>query len=243
MKEMDEMHLHQSEIQPYDHLDQQVKLESNQKVEHYLNQIGAPAALAHDEAGILEAREELRSHIESLIEANIELGDTHELAVAHALEQFGRSRTIRREFERNNPASMKRSLLTAIGFNAAACVIAVTIIPLGIQYVGDRGWQAASEVTDLGLYALPAAAGLLTGLFAKRRPILATLYSLLALMLPMATLDAIQSRGIGDSMWQIGVISQFVIFLMCWIPFGCAGAGVGSLMRWVMQRTGRRAIA
>src|SRR5580658_1397428 len=118
---------------------------TNPRVEAYLDSVSPVIASGLDEAHNREARAEMRTHIESLVEAYVELGDSHEQAVEHALEQFGKSHTIRREWGRAYPVqgSVKRSVLTALIFNAMACVTAGTVIPIGIRFANDLGWRAA----------------------------------------------------------------------------------------------------
>ena len=145
---------------------------SDLRVDEYLNQLCAAVASSLDEAHNLEARNEMRIHIESLIEANIELGDSPELAVAHAIEQFGRSRIIKREWARTlseeQQGSIRRSVGFALMFNSLAVAVGMSIVPIGVRVADDLGLRSEDSIKELGIYALPAAAGLFTGMYARR---------------------------------------------------------------------------
>ena len=93
---------HQQETQTHCHLNQPSIASADKSVEEYLNQLWAPAASAQDAAVQLQSHAEMRTHIESLIEANMELGDSEEQAVEHALKQFGNTYTLQREWKRIN---------------------------------------------------------------------------------------------------------------------------------------------
>lgn len=221
---------------------------SDPRIEAYLNQISAPEHVFVDETAAARTRLEMQTHLECLIDANMELGDTRDAAIEHALQQFGKIGSIKRDWRHclksQEQPSTKQALRVALGFNAISCVAMMTVIPLAQQCTQNLGWRAAGAVADIGLYALPAAAGLLTGLFASRRPMLSTLFSLLILMFPMMVIDGLQSRGLGDSTWVLGPISQLAIFLLCWIPVGCTVAGVtGICGRCIRSRTKRPVLA
>src|SRR5581483_9805862 len=70
------------------------------EIETYLDRISPPAEGALTETERQERRAEMKTHLESLIAAYVELGDTQEQAVARALQQFGASRSVQREWKR-----------------------------------------------------------------------------------------------------------------------------------------------
>ena len=155
---------HQQETDTDSNLSLPVRSEgmSDPRVEAYLDRLSAPVASAiNNNTHNHEARIEMRVHIESLIEANMELGDSLEQATEHALVQFGKSQTIQREWRRACPAagSMKRSVMTALAFNAMACVTAGTVIPIGIRFADGLGWRAAGTIADLNDLPIKSANG------------------------------------------------------------------------------------
>lgn len=236
---------HQQDLLADSHLNLQGKSEhhSYPRVESYLDSLCSPVASAFGEGHDSEARSEMRTHIESLIEANIELGDSREEAIEHALVQFGKVHTVKRAWKssmlQEQRGSLRQSIWFALMFNLIAVAAAMTIVPIGVRFADDVGWRAASSIRELGIYALPAAAGLFTGMYAKRGPVLATLFALMIMLPPMISIDAWQTGSWTHSGAMIGRLNQLAIFLMSWLPFGCAGAGVGSLIRWMLQRRER----
>jgi hypothetical protein len=203
-------------------------------VESYLGSLFVPTT---------SAREEMRVHIESLIEANIELGDSMDLAIEHALEQFGSSSTVQREWRRTCPPpdSMKRSVLTALRLNAAGSLAAGVALPLSFRIGNEIGWHGLRIIGPISLLVAPFAAGLITSIIVRHRPILSTLCASL-LLLPMSTLDSILSRTIGDSVMRIPP-DRWGFVLLVGTALACTGAGIGSLARWLKHGPRRIVIA
>jgi hypothetical protein len=186
----------------------------------------------------------MRSHIESLVEANVELGDSRELAVEGALTQFGNMNTIRREWKRASSMAppMKADLTTALGLNAAASFTAVIFTSLTLREGNYLcGPATHNDWSVLSFYVLPILAGISTGLFAKRRPMLVTLYSLLLLFLPMTLLTSQMAQVvIHPYPVNMGVLVRANLL---WIPLGCASAGIISLIRWLKNGPRRFVVA
>ncbi|HLK55702.1 MAG TPA: permease prefix domain 1-containing protein [Chthonomonadaceae bacterium] len=208
------------------------------QIEAYLDRIAPSTGGTLTAEAQQERRAEMRAHLEALIAAYIELGDTPEHAVAKTLQQFGSPRAVQREWQHTLCSPESRSVRPALGIalrlNALVCLISLILIPKGIELAANLGSNAAGVLTDINLYVLPAVAGLLAGFLARSRPMLGTLYALLILLLPMMALDAWRSHDMGSGMWIISAVSQLAIFSMCWIPVACANAGLaGLLKRWI----------
>ena len=64
------------------------------KIDSYLTRTCASLFLALPEEEALEQRREMKSHLECLIAAYVELGSSESLAVTQALEQFGKEQSV-----------------------------------------------------------------------------------------------------------------------------------------------------
>jgi hypothetical protein len=250
VKDMEKMLQHNQEPHAHASLDVPVTRESplDQRIEVYLDSLCTPLESELEKPNSRQARTEMRIHIESLFEANIELGDSREQAIEHALKQFGNTHTIQREWKRTSSTApnFKTALFTALRLNAAASFAVGVARPVSLRYgsVSVIGWQLMANLVPLVLYVLPVTTGLTIGLFAKRRPMFAVLCSLLLLLLPMTVLNANLSQLIVPYIYPNGATREWAtVFLVFWIPFGCAGAGVGSLIRRLMQRRKQPVIA
>lgn len=74
---------------------------------------------------------EIRLHMESLVEANKELGSTEEEAVTHTLAQFGRARTVGKDLNRVHQSADKsplRTLAGAVAFNYFSGMLASLLV-------------------------------------------------------------------------------------------------------------------
>lgn len=69
------------------------------RIEDYLDHVCAPLVAQVPFATRREWRGEMQTHLESLTWAHIELGDASDVAVEHALTQFGTSQTVSRQWE------------------------------------------------------------------------------------------------------------------------------------------------
>ena len=138
---------------------------------------------------------------------------------------------------------MKASLVTALGLNAAGSLAAAITIPLSLRYGNEYGSQLARIFCPLAVYVLPLVIGLVTGILANRRPMLAMLYSLLLLLLPMSVLDAYLSQFLVNHAFRIGATGEWAMLHLLWIPLGCAGAGIVSVVRWLKYGPRRIVIA
>jgi hypothetical protein len=200
-----------------------------------------------DEPGVCETRQEMRDHIESLIQANTELGDSPEQAILHALEQFGKVPTVQHAWNKTlsptKSGSFRKSVGMALAINSLAAFAGVSFLPEAVRYAENLGFSSAGTIRDLGMLALPAAAGLVTGLTVKRRPWLATPFAILIMVVPMLPVDMWQTHAFGDTSMMISRLNQLAIFLSHWIPFGCAGAGIGNLLRWMLPRSSKHVLA
>ncbi len=213
---------------------------TDQRIESFLDRLQIDTLHSNDGTISTEAtREEMRSHLLMLIEAYIELGETEEQAISSALRQFGKESVIKRAHLRSSqPGDIqleKRTWrLTLLGF-AAAYIMTLTIIPMGIRVANDTGSDKLVMISNLGLFGLPVIVGLLTGMFSDRRSVRNSMKAAGLMMAPNILLDALRSQTLGPTMWQIGLATGTVVFVF-WTLASMLGAAVGAGTRRLVKR-------
>lgn len=102
-----------------------------QAIEKYLDEIEIPLRDSLAPAAKERVRAELRNHLEEMVLAYQELGDSPEIALRNALAQFGKSREIASEFQaqvsEKRPLTL-RSLLSSIPRTVG--VVWLSLLPL-----------------------------------------------------------------------------------------------------------------
>ena len=142
-----------------------------QTVEQHLQAL--PAEERHNEIS------EIRLHMESLLEANRELGSTEEEAVTQTLAQFGPAQTIGKELTRVHPSERKpqlRALADTVAFNYFGGMLAsmvtsrLFLLPLTPSGTPTYLWLVRGMLTTLCV-------GWLTGAVLPRYAVRGTLYA------------------------------------------------------------------
>ena len=134
-------------------------------IETYLDTISPPVEAALTAEAQRERRAEMKTHIESLIAAYIELGDTPEQAFEKACRQFGDSRSVQTEWKRTTKANLRQSLGTA-------CALTGVSLPLLLLMLSNPVFTDLPAVPFflcLSSWAVPAGFG--TGFLARHRPV------------------------------------------------------------------------
>jgi len=203
------------------------------RLEQYLQTVeqnlhALPAEERHNELN------EIRLHMEALVEANRELGSTEEEAVSQALAQFGRAQTVGKELIHAHQWGGQpqwRSLVGATTFNYFGGFVA-TQITSGLCLLTAHAplmpviWIGDSLLTTLSV-------GWLTGAVAPRHAVKGTLYShllravttpfIFALFLPATIRSATLSSM---SYWAMLVASTAIS-----TPLAMFGAKLGAQWR------------
>ena len=123
--------------------------------------------------------DEIRLHMESLVQANIELGSTEEEAVKQTLAQFGRAQTIGQDLNRAHARGDRPSFRTLVGviaFNYFVGVLASMTMSGLILHVNSPS-SAPSAWWILRGMSTTLFVGWLTGAVMPRHAVRGTLYA------------------------------------------------------------------
>lgn len=225
---------------------------SSTQIETYLDRISPSVEETLTEEARQERRAEMKTHLGSLIAAYIELGDTPEQALAKALQQFGDSRSVQKEWKRANTSDLRQSLGIVCALYGITFVLYVLMINSNTFNHG-----LAFGLLFLGLLTVPAGFG--TGFLARRHPIRSafkaqTFFHISALCLNVywmlwpkaATL--LQDRGIRPSfasLWGVFFEGQYLLLpalgiLLCTAVFGVlAGSFASGFGGWLRKQNQR----
>lgn len=179
---------------------------------------------------------EIRMHLDSLVQANTELGDTEEEAVTETLAQFGRAQTLGKDLTLVHQSAGKptfQDLAAAAAFNyvggsvAMLAVSRLVILPLAYDGVPTFFWMVRSLLTMFCIDWLTGAVmprGAVKGAFYAR--LLGAVLSLVfTLGLQPTTMPMVSVWSIGGSL----AISSL-------IQIGLAVVGAKSGAQWRVRR-------
>ncbi|HLK55703.1 MAG TPA: hypothetical protein VKU00_04025 [Chthonomonadaceae bacterium] len=223
------------------------------QIEDYLDQVCAPLVKYVPYAERKERRREMEMHLEALTQAFLELGSDPLEAVTLALKQFGPPQKVARrwlhEWERAALRVATRSARPAMKwalprFLGLSLFLAVTlqaleawglhlspILPSAYGYVNPL-----INVQFTLILGLPLLLGLYTGLRARSRPVLGTLYAQLwtVPLFPLVADLIAPWFGFGSHLLgsQPSALLMEMVIIFSWIaPCGCLGALCGQWMR------------
>lgn len=212
----------------------------HQRLEQYLNELAVrlnslPAYQRDEELA------EVRAHLEAMIAANQELGDTEEEAVHAALRQFDASRKLGQGLARTWRRGQRRTwreTLSGAAICAAGCYWGISSVITLVFYpmVATTPSEAArSKVLNLAFYVLlPILPGLVTGLATPKRAVIGTALALSVFSAyfwfrgQRAIAEAIASRNYAE--WEV---SPFLVYPLL-VTLGAAAAWAGT--RWTQRR-------
>ena len=210
---------------------------SEAHVEDYLDHFCVPLVgkVSYEER--VKMREELRSQIESVIAAHVELGSTREQAIALTLQQFSHVPAVAPAPVIVQPAIVssvfvpqqapistrpKGVFLGFTVFGLAAFLQVLTLLSL------ERGGSIAALFALAMMASYPLVAGLTLGYKRPDRPLRTLVRSLSWLALPTLAVNCIVMTGHapGEAAWG------FTAALLCGnLLFGGIGAKLGTWMR------------
>jgi hypothetical protein len=198
------------------------------RIADYLDHVFAPLAKIIPFEKRRELRAEMREHLEALIAAYQELGDTSEGAVENALAQFGSAQSVsrrwREEWERTDPAaSTQAATRLAVRWFGAATLLTAIFLLLSGAYINYSFGLSLFLLLGVGL---PTAAGAAVGFTAPSRPAQGTFRALSLLFLPFMMVYQIWAHcQTFDRPVYAGAF--FAIFqFVGWTITGCATAGI-----------------
>lgn len=163
-----------------------------------------------------EIREELRSHLISLVNDYGWMGHASEEAVTRALRQFGEPATLARALVKAEPPTgFWSSLRYGLCWFAGAAALFGGIVALSSL------WHGPLSPMVIAFFVLPAVAGWKTGAAAPERAGLRAFYALTILAFTGFALGVLVmnvSRSFGMSMFSLLLIAPL------WMPVGCLAA-------------------
>ncbi|MCW3096718.1 MAG: hypothetical protein JWL77_2336 [Chthonomonadaceae bacterium] len=231
------------------------------RIDAYLNQTCAPLFLSLSQEEAMQQRAEMRSHLESLVEAHVELGFSEAEAVTLALEQFGKEQNVvrawKQECEETRVEAGRGTFWSAIrpvvGYSALNWAVFVMLAELysflinGYSGVDGRPanlLMAAGILVFFGQYTLfPAFLGYLVGRRTRGKVLVASLLAL-PFIVQMCGLLAFETY------WALGLflpphgVQSDVSPLLYLVPngfyFGFGALGAAAAL-WKRRRTLRLA--
>jgi len=229
------------------------------RIEAYLDSVCAGRVPCETET----LRAEVRGHLQDLVEAYEELGDSHEAAVDHAIAQFGEARNIRRSWRRLPSKSARHGFRTSLAVYAAS-LLWTWLATLSARI--DFGSALGSTVLFAWFPFLP---GLAAGVLCRKRPARSSFAAQSALLAPWLALsfwifvwpkyvDVLRDRGlpatllngVGELLDPHSIIplrataTFFAGTGVLWVLAGTASAVVGGWVARLLQeaRTDRRRV-
>lgn len=200
-------------------------------IEDYLDHVCAPLVGHVPYARRQTLRSELAEHLDALIEAREELGETHEDAVQQALRQFGDPATLGRQWLREwEGAQGPSETMWEAGRLGMRYFAPAGLIGLAVMSLLQNG-PGRFSLPLVGVI-IPAGAAFVTGFRSRRWAMVAAgagvgsvtlLSALLALSFPQET---------GESTFAALAIVGFFL----WMPVSCVLSELGALARRRLSR-------
>jgi len=207
----------------------QVEVSGQAQLEDYLDHVLAPLVGTVPYNRRKELRAELTAHLEALVEARTELGETREQAITAALRQFGNPAVIGGEWLgewRPKSGFPLRTTRLAMAYFLPASLLALFVINV-LSPVQTP--PAAFFV----LTVIPTVTGFLVGLLARNRPAAGTLFGVLGLALITGLLGLIEVFVLGRLEQPVPMpLSGIAAIQLCiWAPLGSIAAIAGGVIR------------
>lgn len=225
-------------------------IETDERIEDYLDQVcGRLLTLSFPERK--QIRQELHQHIEAMIEARCELGESRREAAIASLEQFGTPENVSRSFvEAYLSSGQNRGLIPWLSIGKAfrsfgtAGVLTTLLFIAWVSYLPNGDVPAATRVIvqqaiqPIWIFLVPALLGWRLGADEKTtRPMFASFLALAALSILSLPLTYALFAG---GAWTNQVIGGASFVFVAWIPNAILCAGLSSqFTRW--QRSLRNA--
>jgi hypothetical protein len=219
--------------------------QSDPHIEDYLDHFCVPLVGRVPYAARATLRSQLRTHLEALVDARLELGWGRDEAVRHALTKFGDPRVLGRKWLREwrctalaaPVPSARPATLVAVRCFGAATIVAIALMMLAM------GRPISPLLGDLlGLIlaiVIPLLAGILTGWVAPTRQALGSFYALSLVVVPTTLGSACLWHSTRcDDVPFSGVILG-IMQVLFWLPIGCASAALGGWLRTLRERAPR----
>jgi hypothetical protein len=207
--------------------------QSDPHIEDYLDHFCVPLVGRVPYAARATLRSQLRTHLEALVDARLELGWGRDGAVRHALTKFGDPRVLGRKWLREwrcatpaapVPSARPATRVAIRSFGAATgAAIALMMLAMGCPIPPLLG----SLLGFVLAFVTPLLAGLTTGWLAPARQALGSFYALSLVVAPITLGSGCLWQGTRyEDVPLIGIIQ--VLF---WLPIGCAAAALGGWLR------------
>jgi hypothetical protein len=195
--------------------------ESTERLEDYLDFACAPLVGRVPYSRRQELRAELRSHLEALADSYVELGHTPDTALVLSLRQFGDPTKLGKSWVRE--WSQAPELRAGEAFRLSFISFLIPSLIVGpVLYGVVAGMPPPSAVSDaVLLFLVPLVAGMITGWRSTGRQPLAVFYALSLLTLCFVPFQTPMPLLLG----------------IAWLPAGCVGAAIGSVLRRRFSRT------
>lgn len=226
------------------------------RIEAYLNRTCAPLSHMLPQEEVAEQYAEMRSHLESLVAAYIELGAPEIEAVAQALEQFGKEQSVARawkqECETTQIEAGRGTFWSAtrpvVGYSLLNWMLFPPLIKLYEVLVNGYGrhgvmpqWLMWVGLTVFfGQYTVfPASLGYLAGRRARGRVLGTAVLAIPSILTACTLLSFRLYQQIGWFVPPVGHHYQFdpivaLVPVCAYLGFGALGAGAA---RWRSKRT------
>lgn len=207
----------------------QVEVSEQAQLEDYLDHVLAPLVGTVPYDRRKELRAELTAHLEALVEARTELGETREQAITAALRQFGNPASIGGEWLgewRPKSGFPLRTARLAMAYFLPASLLAWFVITV-LSPV-----QTPPAVFFV-LTVIPTFTGFIVGLLARNRPAAGTLFGVLGLALLTGVLGLIEAFVFGRLEQAVPApLSGLAAMELCiWAPIGAIAATAGGVIR------------
>jgi len=214
----------------------------NARLDDYLDRVVAPLVDDVPHVRRRELRAELGAHLESLVEAHLELGDTPEEALAAALRQFGPPRQVGkcwlREWRRERPARLESPMQAArVGF---LCYLTASFFAwLCSSAAVAVGNSAVGGLLVLNAVVFPIVAGLLTGILVRTLHGYGALLGCSCAALVCGIIGAFESTPALAEVQHFPLAVLAATQVVIWLPLAAASGAIGgSLRRGIRESLG-----
>lgn len=213
--------------------------------ERYLDELCAKLPADLSQEGRAEVRRELEIHLEALIEARHEMGETESEALAKALTQFGAVPVLAQEWKEQAP---RFGWARVAGLATASVIFSLTTVLFSILTFITINWGSPSSNLVTALLLGPLIPMVLGAMWSKthrrtpRRyglPFLAGLTSVAFTALSPMPFDWVAFPMVFDNGTELGTMGAKAIWSLChlsvWLIVTLSVAGLGDSVRQLAE--------
>ena len=213
--------------------------------ERYLDDLCAKLPAGLSQEGRAEIRRELEIHLEALVDARLELGETEADALAKALTQFGAVPVLTQEWKDQAP---RFGWARLTGLSIAATIFSLTTVLFSILTLATINWGSPSSNLVVGALLgplLPMVFGATWSRVHRQKPrkyglpILAAATSLAFTTLSPVPFDWASFPIVFDNGSELGAMGSKAIWSLChlsvWMIVMLSVAGLGDTVRQLAE--------